>query len=410
MHIGIDARELSGPATGVGRYLAELMARWTRTPADDGHTLALFSPIPLEAPAHWSGRGGARVVVHVVAGTGGTRWEQGALAAAARKARLDVFFAPGYTAPLRLGVPVVVAMHDVSFAAHPEWFRWHESLRQRLLARLTARRAARVVTLTRFSRDEIVRHLGVPASHIEIVPPGVTAQAVPEAATSARAARLKSRPTTEPPAGLKSRPTTTTEPPAGRESRPATDSGDASAPTILYVGSIFTRRHVPELLAAFASIARRHPATRLQLIGADRTWPPQRIGQQIAALGLGGRVEWHDWVADDELRACYAGARVFAFLSEYEGFGLTPLEALQAGVPALVADVPVAHEAFGDAAVFVDPRDPVAVAAALESLLGDEAARARVLAAAPAVLARYSWDEAAARTMAVLVQAAARTS
>ena len=95
----------------------------------------------------------------------------------------------------------------------------------------------------------------------------------------------------------------------------------------------------------------------------------------------------------------YRRASVFAFLSEYEGFGLTPLEALAAGVPPVVADTPVAREVYGDAAVFVRLQDIRETAAALRALLNGRARADAILARAPAVLARYSWATTADRTL-----------
>ena len=110
-------------------------------------------------------------------------------------------------------------------------------------------------------------------------------------------------------------------------------------------------------------------------------------------------------MTDDELRDLYARARAFAFLSEYEGLGLTPLEALAAGVPPVLLDTPVARESCGDAALYVPPGDLAATTRALQAVLFDESARARLLAAAPAVLARYSWPRAAENTLAVIERA-----
>jgi glycosyltransferase involved in cell wall biosynthesis len=376
MRIGIDARELAGRPTGVGRYLAELVARWSRAPWAAGDALVLFSPAPLDPASPWHGSGGATCTLVHAPGAGGARWEQFTMAAAARRATLDVFFAPGYSAPLGLARPSVVAMHDVSFAAHPEWFRAREGLRQRVLARHSARRAARVLTLTRFSQDEIVRFLHVPREKIRVIAPAVDAHpAFRHAGT----------------------------PPAAAAGQPPA----APARTILFVGSIFTRRHVTALIEAFAEVAAADGSIRLALIGADRTWPLQRIGERIAASGVADRIDWRPWLDEHDLQERYRTARVFAFPSEYEGFGLTPLEALAAGVPPVVADVPVAHEAYGDAACYVDPGDRRALVSALRLMLDDDARRRRVLEAAPAVLARYSWERTAVETYDALREAAA---
>ena len=118
-----------------------------------------------------------------------------------------------------------------------------------------------------------------------------------------------------------------------------------------------------------------------------------------ARHGIGERVELRRYAPDDELVGLYRRASVFAFLSEYEGFGMTPLEALSAGVPAVVLDTAVAREVYGSAAVFVARGDIAGTASAIRRLLTDPSSAAPVLAAAPAVLARYSWDAAADRTL-----------
>jgi glycosyltransferase involved in cell wall biosynthesis len=168
---------------------------------------------------------------------------------------------------------------------------------------------------------------------------------------------------------------------------------------VLYSGSLFNRRHVPDLIRAFARVAAERPAARLIIVGDDRSHPPQPLEPLIASLGLSPQVTLRRYVPDEELAQLYRRARVFAFLSEYEGFGFTPLEALQAGVPIVVADTPVAREIYGEAAVFVKVGDVAGCAVALARLLDDEGAREGVLARAPAVLARYSWEKAAAETL-----------
>jgi glycosyltransferase involved in cell wall biosynthesis len=101
---------------------------------------------------------------------------------------------------------------------------------------------------------------------------------------------------------------------------------------------------------------------------------------------------------------------VFAFLSEYEGLGTTPLEALAAGIPPVVMDTPVARETLGRAALYVPKGDVGATTQTLELALFDEPTRATILAEAPAALARYDWERAARQTLAVLERAAEPTS
>jgi glycosyltransferase involved in cell wall biosynthesis len=105
------------------------------------------------------------------------------------------------------------------------------------------------------------------------------------------------------------------------------------------------------------------------------------------------------YVSDHALAELYSRARAFAFLSEYEGFGHPPLEALNAGVTPVLLDTPVAREICGSAAIYVKSGDVNGVTAALTRLLFDETVRARILAAAASVLSRYSWTRAARETL-----------
>ncbi len=370
MRIAIDGRELAGQPTGVGRFLGEVWREWAAMPEAAEHEFVFCAPRKIE-PASGivvnDSRPGVRMEIE--AGEG-TVWEQRVLPRLARRAQADVLFCPAYSGPMFGDMPLVLAIHDVSFAAHPEWFRWREGLRRRVVTRRAARRAARVITISEFSRREIVEHLGVPLAKVDVIYPGVS--------------RLHA----------------TT--PAVRGD-PATMPGEVQ---VLYVGSIFNRRHVPETVRAFARLARRHPDARFTIVGDNRTFPRVNLDQVIGDTQQAGRVNVREYVSDAELTQMYARARAFVFLSEYEGFGLTPLEALAFRIPVVLLDTAVAREVCGDGAIYVAAPEPRLIEAALEFALFDEAARERVLAEAATVLGRYSWRTCARGVLNVLVSAA----
>ena len=366
--IGIDARELLGETTGVGRYLGELLRRWIVRPDRSTRQFLLYTPEPL---AFMRAVPEGAPVREIVVGSGrGTWWEQTHLRRAVRANPPDVFFASAYTAPLALGVPLAVAIHDVSFAAAPQWVRPREGARRRLLTRQAARAAEVIFTISEFSRHEIVDRLGVPAERILVTYPSVTPR-----------------------------------PPAHRSLRevgPAHRSPGEGG-LVLYVGSILNRRRLPSTISAFAAATARRPDVRLVIAGADRSYPALNLATLAAEAGAAARVEIRNYVTETELDDLYGRASVFVFLSEYEGFGLTPLEALSADVPIVVLDTPVAREVYGDAAWYVPPEtDVVSAAEAIRTLLEDEESRARFLSHAPSVLARYSWDAAADATLAAI--------
>ena len=358
LRFGIDARELLGEATGVGRYLGELLLRWTARSDAARRRFVLYSPERLPSAFADSFPPETTDLRVVGAGAGrGTWWEQTHLRGAVRSDPLDVFFAPAYTAPIGTPVPLAVTIHDISFVAHPEWFRAREGLRRRWLTRRSARSAAVVFTDSQFSRSELEGRLHIDASRIVVIPPGVTD----------RGGHAVDR--------------------AARE------------PVVLFVGSLFNRRRLPDLIAAFARATTDLPRARLVIVGGDRTWPRQDLASVAVEHGVRNRTEFRSYAPDRELGELYRRASVFAFLSEYEGFGMTPLEALSAGVPPVVLDTAVAREVYGDAAVFVAPGDIAGTAAALRQLLAEPSSGAPILASAPAVLGRYSWDAAADRTL-----------
>jgi glycosyltransferase involved in cell wall biosynthesis len=357
LHIGIDAREMSGQPTGVGRYLSSVLDVWMADPSMR-HRISLFAPADL-APSRPVADGRVRTIV-LPATRAGTWWEQVTLPRAVKRARVDVLLSPGYTRPLRLGCASVVVIHDLSFFAHPEWFRPRERLRRQWITRAGARRAQSVVTISEFSAGEIVRWLGIPRARITLALPGAP-----------RVAR-----------GMPTRP-----------------------PVVLFVGSIFTRRRIPDLLRAFAIVQRTLQDARLVLVGDNRTYPFVDIGSLIAQLDLSDVVEWRRYASEAELETWYDRARVFAFLSDYEGFAMTPLEAIAHGVTPVLLETPVAREIYDDAARLV-PRDEHAIAAALMALLTHDDDWRALGVRGRSRLGRFSWTTTAAALLGAIGHAA----
>lgn len=347
MHIGIDARELAGSPTGVGRYLAGVLQEWSRQGFP--HTVSLF--LHRDPPEWVSDLSFTCHVAVAPAAVAGTWWEQMTLPGLAASAGVDVLLSPAYTAPLRLRCPSVVIIHDVSFFAHRDGFRWREGLRRRLVTRATASRAAAVVTVSDFSADDIARYVGVPRTEIVLAPQGA---------------------------------------PPWRDGPPASER----RPLVLSVGTLFNRRHLPELLQAVARVRTTLPDVQLVVIGGNQTTPRLDPVALARSLGLADAFLWRPYVSDAELERLYASARAFAFLSDYEGFAMTPMEAAAHGVPSVLLDTPVAREVYGDAALRV-AGDVPAIAGALLELLTDEDTHATLVARGRARLGAFTWTRTA---------------
>ena len=301
----------------------------------------------------------------------GTWWEQTALRTAARQEPLDAFFAPAYTAPLGLCVPLALTIHDVSFLAHPEWFRPRERMRRRWLTRRSA--AGGIGRVHRLGRSRATKSSPHPAR----LRPG---------RGDCRLASVR---------GIG-------RPRARRE----------RDPLVLFVGSVFNRRRLP---AAHRRVRARHgtprPTARLAIVGANRTWPRQDLRCIAADHGVRERVDVRSYVDDGELAALYSRASIFAFLSEYEGFGLTPL--WKRSPPACRSSCSTRRwRARSTARPRSTCRPPPASRTPpriLRSALDGNAGTQATLRHAGSVLQRYSWDDAAARTLAGIERMVRRT-
>jgi glycosyltransferase involved in cell wall biosynthesis len=283
-------------------------------------------------------------------------WEQVVLPASRAGRGARVILCPANLAPLA-GRHNVVVLHDVAPLREPGWYsglyvRWQRAVLPRI-----AQRAALVITPSAFSRDEVVELLGVPAERVAVVPGGVDERFAP----------------------------TADDGPA----RAAYGLGDR--PYVLTVASRTARKNLGVLDLA----ARRLAARGVDLVTAGGDRPQFRSERETIGLRALGHVD------DTLLPGLYAGASAFVLPSLYEGFGLTALEALAAGVPTVVADRGALPEVVGNAAQLVDPTDAEAVADALQRALDDPAPWR---AAGPPLAAPLTWDATARRVDALLAE------
>lgn len=173
----------------------------------------------------------------------------------------------------------------------------------------------------------------------------------------------------------------------------------------LFVGQAFERRRLTESLDSFMRIADGRSGLTFRFIGRDN-YPRPTIGPLIGDINRRlnrTAITAREYVTDAELAAAYRSARTLVYVSDTEGFGMPPIEALSYGTPPVVADTPVNREIYGDAAFFVPPPfTQQGIEDAMRRSLDDEAERGRILAAGPAIIARYSWARHADRFLAIM--------
>jgi glycosyltransferase involved in cell wall biosynthesis len=256
--VGIDAREIQGRPTGTGRYLRSLLRRWTEAPADQ--YVAYFNgSVPADPVLGQSAilsRSLTQQPVHPLL------WQERHLPEAVRRDRVDVFFSPAYTCPLRVRVARVTAVHDLSFFSVPADFSWREALRRRVLTGLSIRASSRVLACSAFTSREI-------------------ASRFPDAANRLREIALG------PDEDLPSGP--------GRVEARARLRVDG--PLLLTVGTLLNRRRLPTLLLATRLLARRFPGLVLDVVGDNLTHPRADLEGLARRLGLQDRVRLSGFVS-----------------------------------------------------------------------------------------------------------------
>ena len=271
-----------------------------------------------------------------------------------------------YVAPPIARLPLVTAIHDVSFEDVPGLFPRRTELRLKLTVRLSARRSQAVITISEFTRGRIAHHYHMDPDRIVVTPLGVGEQWRPMPKEEALA-RL---------AGL---------------SLPAS--------FVLAVGNLHPRKNIPRLIKSVAS-ARRAGAGDIHLVLAgQRWWRMGEIDQAIEAESATDWVRFLGYVDDDSLVALYSAADVVAYPSLYEGFGLPVLEALACGAVVVASNTTAIPEVAGEAAILVDPTDESAIADAIAIAITDEGRRGNLRRAARIQSARFTWERCAELTV-----------
>lgn len=303
-------------------------------------------------------------------------WEQFRLPRLMRRHKLDVVFSPSYSLPAWLEPPSVVTIHDLSFEHRGDELSFRERHRRRFLARRAARAATRVLTDTPQVAEELISTYRLPSKKVAVVPLGVDERFFrrgneDEAADVDRLAALGVRP-----------------------------------PYLLYVGTMFERRRPDLVMTAATAVLRSDLDAQMVLVGANRLRDPERLERLIAEAGLGDRLVRLGYVDEGMLPRLLRQARLTLYLSEYEGYGLPPLEALAAGTPTVVANGLALDHLWHDYPLRVPALEPQPVRTTVLRAWNDEILRHRVGGDGIERMARLTWSEAAERLQQELAKAA----
>lgn len=382
MRIAINGDFLSEPHTGTGRYLTQLLTALGTVDGVNEYSILTPRPVvmPPATPSTFTWEeipvSGPSEALRKV------RWEQRVFPEVARKRDARLLFVPHFAPPIMTPVAVIATIHDVIPFALPEYRPLSAVWLYQQVVAQGARRATKIITVSEHAKSEIIRLLGIPEEKILVIAeaPAHHFRVVSDLARL-RAVKAKY--------GV----------------------GDRF---LMYLGGFDVRKNLPLLIGAFAALIHRvnDPALKLlisgntEVLGTSPLFPDWRpLARQF---GIESRVV-SAFVPDDDLPALYSSTLAFVFPSQYEGFGLPPLEAMACGAPVVVSDHPALQEVVGGAGItFALGNGGVAATRALTDQLTrvlstpnlQEDQRLKSLARAR----HFSWAQTAAETSAIFAE------
>ncbi|HEX3898805.1 MAG TPA: glycosyltransferase family 1 protein [Mycobacteriales bacterium] len=359
---GLYIHRLVESATGVQRYAVELAAGLA---ALDGIDVTL-----LTGTDETNGRGAA-VPVTALAGNGRRRHMQWALLHRPMLEKLvtgyDVVHLVTPAFPLPTRAPLIVTVHDLLPFEHPEWYERGPRWAFGRAISYAADHAVKIIVPSGVVGRQVVELAGVEPDRVVVVPEGVTERVAP----------------------------------SGNAGSPGSS---AERPYLLAVGALIERKNLTIVIDALAKLD-PHEAPDLMIVGDGEH--RAALEQAIESRGLVGRIRLLGRVCDDELVGLLAGALGLVHPALFEGFGLTTVEAMRAGVPVLASTAGSLPEVVGDAGVLLDPRDSDAWASAIQRVASDEDWRRELVARGRDRAVAFTWERAA-RLTAEVYEAATR--
>ena len=370
MHIAIDAHSVGTRLAGNETYSVNLIEALAQIDQTNRYTLYVTTP---EAIDRFQGRWPNFQIRRTLPHTPFVRIPI-TLATELRRRPVDVLHVQ-YTAPPLAPCPVVVTVHDLSFEHLPETFNRRSRMQLKLTVRRSARRATQIITLSEYSRRDIVSTYGIMPERVTVTPAAAASHLAP-VTDEAELKRVRNT------YGI---------------------DGDY----LLSLSSIQPRKNLTRLIAGYERLRRSRPNSSPRLVLAGkRGWRDSAIFRMAKQSAFAADIIFTGYVLEEDLAALYTGALCFVYPSYFEGFGLPITEAMQCGVPVIAGDRTSLPEVVGDAGLLVDPFDEQAIATAIGHLVENPGRREELRVNGLERAKAFSWLDTARLTLDVYHQAA----
>ena len=364
MRYAVDAHAIGRHLTGNEVYIRSLLRAFTDLDRDS----QFLAYVCEQEAENWLP---GRVRVHRVARSPWVRlgWD---LARRVREDCPDLLHVQ-YTAPLRTRVPIVVTVHDVSFLEHPEYFTRMRGFQLRHTVARTVKSAARILTVSEFSRRQILKAYDLPPEKVTVIPNAASDDFRVIGRDRAQAA--------------------------------AAQTTGSEAPFVFSVGDLQPRKNLVGLIAAFTRLVTENPQLKhnLVLTGQD-TWFTHKVREAARASGIASRIIFTGFVPDSALLQLYNACDCFVFPSFYEGFGLPIVEAMACGRAVACSNTSAMPEVADGAAQLFDPYCIEGMSRAMADLLLNAELRGRKERLGLQRAGLFNWNRSALATLEVYQQ------
>ncbi|MFH0969229.1 MAG: glycosyltransferase family 1 protein [Patescibacteria group bacterium] len=266
-------------------------------------------------------------------------------------------------------VKIVIHIHDVSFSAYPEHIKRSDLFFLNLLIPKSLKRADKIIAVSEFTKNEIIKYYGINSDKIEVVYNAVS-EDLAEGDYS------------------------------GNESVDIKNKYNLPEKFILYIGTMQPRKNIPFLIRSFAKIKEKIPEIKLVLAGNKNAHNfDKRIDEEIKKLGIENEIIFSGFVDEEDKAALFRLSEIFVYPSLYEGFGIPILEAMSRKVPVLASDIPVHREIGGEAALYFDISSIDDFSEKLYNSLTDENLRNKLISSGLERINLFSWQKSAEKLL-----------
>ncbi|MBU1292043.1 glycosyltransferase family 4 protein [Patescibacteria group bacterium] len=364
MIIGIDSHNLEGKRTGVGRVLINILRQWDSFDLPNNLEFILYfkNEIPdLDLSNRFEKR--------LLNSKSNALFIHCFLPQAAKKDKVDVLFCPGYIAPIFYSGKIALIIHDIIYQVHPEWYNWPSVWDRILLKRvskISVKKAQVIFTPSEFTRQEVIKHYQVSSDKV-IATLWSTENDFKQINDQNKLEEIKKK-------------------------------YQIKDKFIFYIGLIFTRRHLPEVIKAFKNISNKIPDYQFLIVGANHA----NISEEEFDHK---KIIHQEYLPGKDLVELYNAADLTIYLSDYEGFGLPVLESMACGTPVITSNKTSIPEVAGQTAIYIQDNTNIQeIEKAIYRGLRDQRLRQDLINSGLAQASKFSWLKSAQKMLDALLR------